>query len=137
MSDSDRCPSCGELPRVMKPNKPATCSCGKTIAWDKLDDDRSIPALDQHLKTITENGRADMTRMDKILDYVIGKGFWLDEPDAVIDFSNLNPAGVANLVTILTATAFRPHLKNRQKLMDLIEASMPTVSQNETAKGGD
>jgi hypothetical protein len=57
--------------------------------------------------------RAERTRMDKAIDFLLGE-MCKDQ-----EF----PPG--ELIVVLSATGFRPNLKNRQRLLELIEASMP------------
>jgi hypothetical protein len=110
------------------------------------DSDRSIPPLDQHLKTIKEQWNEDRvhrTRMDKAIDFLIGE--WIDEaeweqhdkhPPCLIH-KVICKRYASNAIALLELTATRPHLPNRIRLLELVEAAMPKVSQNETAKGGE
>jgi hypothetical protein len=100
------------------------------------DSDRSIPPLDQHLKTITDNGRVRSTQMDKVIDWLV-KGIATRLERNIRNGHGMDFSETAESLLILEATRHRPHLPNRQRLLELVEASMPKVSQNETAKGGD
>jgi hypothetical protein len=57
--------------------------------------------------------RADRTRIDKAIDFLLGK---------MCEDTEFPPG---ELIVVLSATGFRPNLANRQKLLELIEAEMP------------
>jgi len=133
-----KCPSCGELPRQMKPDKPASCGCGRTIVWDNLDDphaeNRSIPSLESHVEAVARNA----TRLDKAIDFLIGefigqhfepRGLKEDgQPIAVCDEKGLSLAiwlHCERCLHILELTRHRPDLPNRIRLLELVEKAMP------------
>jgi hypothetical protein len=103
------------------------------------DSDRSIPPLDQHLKTIKEQWNEDRvhrTQMDKVIDWLV-KGIATRLERNIRNGHGMDFSDTAESLLILEATRHRPHLPNRQRLLELVEAAMPKVSHNETAKGGD